>query len=101
MNAGIKANISVKQLKRMMPNLETNLMKIGHSEVAKAIASMPKNVAYSLCNISRVAGLTEIEIGLLVGELNECNDGGKIKKGILPKVRFKGGSRKSKQKARR
>jgi hypothetical protein len=101
MDLEIKPTISVRQLKRAFPDLEALFLKIGRSEIARAINSMPKTVNSSLGIISRVAGLTEIEINLLVAELNERNDEGKVKKRILPKVRFKGATRTTKHKAKK
>ena len=101
MASEIKSNISLKQLKRIFPEFEDILFKTGHSEVARAMASMPKTANYTLSNLSRAAGLTEIEIGLLVDKLNERNDIGKTRKRIQPKVRFKGGTRKTKSKVQK
>ena len=99
MAAEIKPDISIKQLKKIFPELDELLLKIGRSEIVKVISSMPKSGNYALGNASRVAGLTEIEIGLLVDELNERRDIGKVRRRIVPKVRFKAGTKNAKRKA--
>lgn len=93
----IKPNIQIKQLRKIFPDLESILLKIGRSEIAKVISLMPKPGNYSLANASRAAGLTEIEINLLVDELNERKDGEKTHRKIIPKIRFKAGTRKTKK----
>lgn len=98
----IKSNIQIRQLRKIFPDLEGVLLKIGRSEISKIISQMPKSGNYALGNAARAAGLTEIEIDLLVDDLNERKDGGKTRKRIVPKIRFKAGTRKTKKsKARR
>ena len=101
MTSEIKPNITIKQLRKIFPDLETVFLKIGRSEIVKFMSLMPKSGNYALDNASRAAGLTEIEIELLVDELNDRKEGGRTQKRIVPKIRFKAGSRKSKHKARK
>ena len=67
----ISANTSLKQLKKAFPDIEGLLRKIGYAPVTRMMTSMSSPDNIPLSNIARAAGLTEIEIALLVEELNE------------------------------
>ncbi len=64
-------NTSLKQIKKTFPDLEKLLAKIGYAPVTSIITAMSNPNNLTLSNIARAAGLTEIEIELLVEELNE------------------------------
>ncbi len=63
--------MSLKELKKVFPDIEELLRKIGYSPVTKMMVSMSRSDNIPLSNIARATGLTEIEIGLLVEELNK------------------------------
>jgi hypothetical protein len=67
----INADTSLRQLKRAFPDIGGLLRTIGYAPITRMIISMSSPDSIPLSNIARAAGLTEIEIDLLVEELNE------------------------------
>jgi len=74
MKTPIEADIPLKQVKKLFPDLEKLLTKIGYAPIVSMIGSMSNPNNISLNNIARAAGLTEIEIDLLAEELNDRLD---------------------------
>jgi len=98
----INADISLKQARKLFPDFEKLLTKIGYAPIVSMINSMSNPNSISLSNLARAAGLTEIEIDLLVEELNDRLDGNRpkvVKKVVKTKTKTKAKT-KSKVKAK-
>jgi len=90
--APINADIPLKQIKKLFPDLDKLLKKIGYAPIVSMIGSMSDPSNISLSNIARAAGLTEIEIVLITEELNDSLDQNKpkiIKKVVKTKAKTK------------
>jgi len=61
----------LKEIRKRFPDIEGFLRKIGHPSVAKAMASFANSEKMTFGNLARASGLTELEIGLLIEELND------------------------------
>ena len=98
--SNVTLNTSLRQLRRAFPDLEEMLMKIGYAPVTGIITAMSNPSNLTLSNIARAAGLTEIEIVLLVEDLNErltwksSNKGRTtVRKKSKPKAKIKAGAK--------
>ena len=71
MGTWVTENTLLKEARKLFPELEQLLLKIGYAPITRMIMSMSKPDSLTISNIARASGLTEIEIGLLVEELND------------------------------
>ncbi len=67
----ITENTSIKQLRKIFPDIEEALIKAGYAPVTKMLTVMAKPDRLTLSNVARAAGLTEVEISLMIEVLNE------------------------------
>ncbi len=67
----ITENTSIRQLKKVFPDIEEALTRAGYAPVTKMLTVMAKPGKLTLSNVARAAGLTEVEISLMIEVLNE------------------------------
>ena len=67
----IDIDTTLKEIRKKFPDIEAFLRKIDYRSIAKAMASFADSGKMTFGNLARASGLTELEIGLLIAELND------------------------------
>jgi len=61
----------LQDLKVYFSDLEKILRLIGYGSLGKLMATLPNSGSMTIGCLARAAGLTELEIGIIVADLNE------------------------------
>lgn len=87
----INKETTLKDLRVHFSDLEKTLRLIGYGSLGKLMATLPNSGSMTIGCLARAAGLTELEIGIIVANLNE---------NLIPDLpEDEGNSRKVKKKA--
>ena len=67
----VGVDTSISELRAILPGIEALLKQVGYPSVARILASLPNAGSMTFANLARAAGLTELEIRLLIEDLND------------------------------
>jgi len=67
----IGVDTPISEVRAILPEFEGLLKKIDYPSVAKTLALLPGGGSMTFAHLARAAGLTELEIRLLIEELND------------------------------
>jgi len=67
----IRKDTTLQDLRAHFSDLEKTLRLIGYGSLGKLMATLPNSGCMTIGCLARAAGLTELEIGIIVADLNE------------------------------
>ena len=67
----LREDTQIKEARKAFPDFDKLLLRIGYAPMTRMLMSMSKPDNLTISTVARASGLTEIEIGLLLKELND------------------------------